>query len=119
MYTQEFSTEVDSRLDSIATEFRGIDGDYCETLLKGMWHFLCDSGIKDDSFSRADRIYLDEHAALYADEDSSFYDIDTYYDIINNAEHLDCNRLLTKIYELADATGHSVETLARELRYRE
>ena len=116
MTTAVITTEVAAKLNSILTQYSGIKGDYCRTLIKGMWHFLCDSGIKDDSFSVADTQWIDKHAAQYADDNSSFYDIDTYYDIINNAEHLDCNRLLAELTELADSTGVDIEDLARELK---
>jgi len=116
MTTAVITTEVAAQLNNILRQYRGIEGDYCSTLIKGMWHFLCDSGIKDDSFSVADTQWIDKHAAQYADDDSSFYDLDTYYDIVCSAEHLDCNRLLAELTELADSTGIHIEDLARELK---
>ena len=47
-----------NELCAIVKKWANIKGDYCDTLLQGIAHYKCDSGIQTDAYSLADVLYI-------------------------------------------------------------
>ena len=78
-------------------KWANIDGDYEATMLGGIWHYKCDSGIFEDALSIKDREWIDantcgsdgETLKKYYEDDGCGY-TEEYYDLICGAD-LQCN----------------------------
>ena len=67
-----------NELCAIVKKWANIKGDYCDTLLQGIAHYKCDSGIQTDAYSLADVLYIKKNATKECyDEDG--YETDYYY----------------------------------------
>ena len=104
-------------------KWANIDGDYEATMLGGIWHYRCDSGIFEDALSVADREWVTENTeadgetlAEYYTEDEGY--TDAYYDLITNAD-LQCNEAMGEQYDFAQKHGLDDEDIARECKFIE
>ena len=100
-----------------------IEGDYEATMLGGIWHYRCDSGIFEDALSVADREWITANTAdsngntlkKYCDEDGYTED---YYELITNAD-LQCNTAMGEQYDFAKKHSLDDEDVARECKFIE
>ena len=104
-------------------KWANIDGDYEATMLGGIWHYRCDSGIFEDALSVADREWITENTeadgetlAEYYTEDEGY--TDAYYDLITNAD-LQCNEAMGEQYDFAVKYDLCDEDVARECKFIE
>jgi len=50
-----------AELQTIVNKYANIEGDYSSTMLQGIAHYKCDSGILTDAYSVADAVYIKKH----------------------------------------------------------
>jgi len=116
----QMSTELAAEMQGLLEKYKCIEGDYEETLIKGVWHYMCDSGIFTDALSvdDAEAVERDFAHLKELDEDGDAEETDEWYDAVADAE-LECNAVLAKLDALEKT--HSVEAgdLARELMLME
>jgi hypothetical protein len=60
-----------AELQSILNKYKNIEGDYSVTMLQGIAHYKCDSGIQTDAYSKADAEYI--YSKNMDDETDAFY----------------------------------------------
>ena len=58
-----------AELQTIVNKYANIEGDYSSTMLQGIAHYKCDSGIMTDAYSVADAIYIDKNLSKYYGEE--------------------------------------------------
>ena len=100
-----------------------IEGDYEATMLGGIWHYRCDSGIFEDALSVADREWITANTTdsdgntlkKYCDEDGYTED---YYELITSAD-LQCNEAMGEQYDFAKKHSLDDEDVARECKFIE
>tara|TARA_B100002019_G_scaffold53265_1_gene45411 strand:+ start:752 stop:1126 length:375 start_codon:yes stop_codon:yes gene_type:complete len=104
-------------------KWANIDGDYEATMLGGIWHYRCDSGIFEDALSVADREWITANTEVdgkllekYNDSDYGY--TDEYYELITNAD-LQCNEAMGEQYDFAQKHGLDDEDVARECKFIE
>ena len=104
-------------------KWANIDGDYEPTMLGGIWHYRCDSGIFEDALSVADREWITANTEVdgkllekYNDSDYGY--TDEYYELITNAD-LQCNEAMGEQYDFAQKHGLDDEDVARECKFIE
>ena len=104
-------------LNNILQKWFNIKGDYCETLLQGIAHYKCDSGIMSDAYSSKDVDYIKEHMIHLLDEDG--IETDEFYEEIHNyedeLEFINCSYELYKFSEKHNFVDEDVYSLATEL----
>ena len=54
-----------AELQSLVNKWKNIEGDYSSTMLQGIAHYMCDSGIQTDAYSIADAVYIDKNLSKY------------------------------------------------------
>ncbi len=103
-------------------KWANIDGDYEATMLGGIWHYRCDSGIFEDALSVADREWITANTEAdgvmlkkYNDEDGYTED---YYELITGAD-LQCNTAMGEQIAFADKYDLCEEDVARECKFIE
>ena len=104
-------------------KWANIDGDYEATMLGGIWHYRCDSGIFEDALSVADREWITANTEkddklLDKYDDGDGFTNDAYYELITSAG-LQCNEAMGEQYEFAKKHGLCDEDLARECKFIE
>ncbi len=72
-------------LQKILNKWKNIEGDYSLTLLQGLAHYKCDSGIQTDAYSKADVLYLNKNFKQYYDDEG--YETDAFYVALAEAKH--------------------------------
>ena len=100
-----------------------IEGDYEATMLGGIWHYRCDSGIFEDALSVADREWITANTTdsdgntlkKYCDEDGY---TEEYYELITSAD-LQCNEAMGEQYDFAQKHSLDDEDVARECKFIE
>ena len=112
-----------AELTALVKKWANTDGDYEATMLGGIWHYRCDSGIFEDALSVADREWITENTeadgemlAEYYTEDEGY--TDAYYELITNAD-LQCNEAMGEQYDFARKHGLDDEDIARECKFIE
>ena len=105
-------------------KYANIDGDYESTMLGGIWHYRCDSGIFEDALSVADREWITENTeadgemlAEYYTEDEGY--TDAYYDLICGSDDLQCNEAMSEQLAFAEKYDLCDEDVARECKFIE
>lgn len=58
-----------AELQTIVNKWANIEGDYSSTMLQGIAHYKCDSGIMTDAYSVDDAVYIDKHLSKYYGEE--------------------------------------------------
>ena len=104
-------------------KWANIDGDYEATMLGGIWHYRCDSGIFEDALSVADREWITANTTdsdgntlkKYCDEDGY---TEEYYELITSAD-LQCNEAMGEQYDFAQKHSLDDEDVARECKFIE
>tara|TARA_B000000609_G_C23815434_1_gene160147 strand:+ start:75 stop:476 length:402 start_codon:yes stop_codon:yes gene_type:complete len=103
-------------------KWANIDGDYEATMLGGIWHYRCDSGIFEDALSVADREWITANTEAdgvmlkkYNDEDGYTED---YYELITGAD-LQCNTAMAEQMQFAKKYDLCEEDVARECKFIE
>ena len=118
----QITKALSKELDALVVKYMDIAGDYESTLLKGMWHYLCDSGIFSDSWSKRDAVLIEQRVGdesdLY-DNDASDEEVDAYFDAIFAMTDLDCIQLLNDIRNVCAKYNVHDEDVARELAERD
>ena len=120
----QLTAQQRDELTAHVKKWANIDGDYEATMLGGIWHYRCDSGIFEDALSVADREWIEANTTdsdgkilkKYEDEDG-FY-TDDYYELITNAD-LQCNEAMGEQYDFARKHGLDDEDIARECKFIE
>ena len=119
----DMTAEQRAELTAHVKKWANIDGDYEATMLGGIWHYRCDSGIFEDALSVADREWITENTeadgemlAEYYTEDEGY--TDAYYELITNAD-LQCNEAMGEQYDFAQKYGFDDEDIARECKFIE
>ena len=119
----DMTAEQRAELTAHVKKWANIDGDYEATMLGGIWHYRCDSGIFEDALSVADREWVTENTeadgemlAEYYTEDEGY--TDAYYELITNAD-LQCNEAMGEQYDFAQKHGLDDEDIARECKFIE
>ena len=119
----DMTAEQRAELTAHVKKWANIDGDYEATMLGGIWHYRCDSGIFEDALSVADREWVTENTeadgemlAEYYTEDEGY--TDAYYELITNAD-LQCNEAMGEQYDFAQKHGFDDEDIARECKFIE
>jgi len=121
----QLTAEQKAELTAHVKKWANIEGDYEATMLGGIWHFRCDSGIFEDALSVADREWItanttDSDGKLlekYGDEEMCDY-TDDYYELITSAD-LQCNEAMGEQYDFAQKHGLDDEDVARECKFIE
>lgn len=119
----QLTAQQRDELTAHVKKWANIDGDYEPTMLGGIWHYRCDSGIFEDALSVADREWIEanttdsdgEMLVKYSDEDGY---TDDYYELITSAD-LQCNEAMHEQDKFADKYGLCDEDVARECRFIE
>ena len=122
----QLTTEQRAELTAHVKKWANIDGDYEPTMLGGIWHYKCDSGIFEDALSVADREWVDanttdsdgETLKKYYDDDEYGY-TEEYYDLICGNDDLQCNTAMIEQAEFADKYKLCEEDVARECKFIE
>ena len=111
-----------AELTAHVRKWANIDGDYEATMLGGIWHYRCDSGIFEDALSVADREWITANTEAdgvmlkkYNDEDGYTED---YYELITGAD-LQCNTAMGEQIAFADKYDLCEEDVARECKFIE
>ena len=120
----QLTAQQRDELTAHVKKWANIDGDYEATMLGGIWHYRCDSGIFEDALSVADREWIEANTTdsdgkilkKYEDEDG-FY-TDDYYELITNAD-LQCNEAMGEQYDFARKHDLDDEDIARECKFIE
>ena len=96
----------------IVNTFTAIKGNYEETVLQGVWHAYCDSGIMTDALSDNDALRIAK-AKLndYADE-NGLDDINAAVKAHDNGDDLDCVKCINAITALGYDVEEFFETIA-------
>ena len=118
----QLTAQQRDELTAHVKKWANIDGDYEATMLGGIWHYRCDSGIFEDALSVADREWIEANTTdsdgkilkKYEDEDG-FY-TDDYYELITNA-YLQFNEAMGEQYDFARKHGLDDEDIARECKF--
>ena len=118
----QLTTQQKAELTAHVKKWANIDGDYEPTMLGGIWHYRCDSGIFEDALSVADREWITANTEVdgvmlkkYNDEDGYTED---YYELITDAD-LQCNEAMSEQIAFADKYGLCEEDVARECKFIE
>ena len=111
-------------LTAHVNKWANIDGDYEATMLGGIWHYKCDSGIFEDALSVADREWITANTETdgkllekYYTDDYGF--TDDYYDLICGSDDLQCNTAMAEQTVFADKYDLCYEDVARECKFIE
>jgi len=120
----QLTAQQRDELTAHVKKWANIEGDYEATMLGGIWHYRCDSGIFEDALSVADREWIDanttdsdgEMLEKYNDEDG--FANDDYYDLITSAD-LQCNEAMGEQADFADKYKLCEEDVARECKFIE
>lgn len=98
--------------NEIVSVFNAIDGNYEATVLQGVWHAFCDSGIMTDAFSVNDSERINAAGLYKEDEDGMCFayengleDINAAVKAFDNGDDLDCVKCVNAIIAL----GYDVE----------
>ena len=94
-------------------------GAYESTLLKGVWHYYCDSGIITDAFSVKDARIVDEKLAHLIDDDG--IESDEWFSELAKLD-IECNDVFKMINDICnkyDDYKDADEDIARELMFME
>ena len=62
-----------AELQKVLNKWKNIEGDYSLTLLQGLAHYKCDSGILTDAYSTADAVYIKKHTNNAEEVEDAFY----------------------------------------------
>ena len=119
----QLTAQQRDELTAHVKKWANIDGDYEATMLGGIWHYRCDSGIFEDALSVADREWIEANTTdsdgntlkKYCDEDGYTED---YYELITNAD-LQCNTAMGEQYDFAKKHSLDDEDVARECKFIE
>ena len=119
----DMTAEQRAELTAHVKKWANIDGDYEATMLGGIWHYRCDSGIFEDALSVADREWITENTEadgklLDKYDDGDGFTNDAYYELITNAD-LQCNEAMGEQYDFAQKHGFDDEDIARECKFIE
>ena len=119
----DMTAEQRAELTEHVKKWANIDGDYEATMLGGIWHYRCDSGIFEDALSVADREWITENTEadgklLDKYDDGDGFTNDAYYELITNAD-LQCNEAMGEQYDFAQKHGLDDEDIARECKFIE
>ena len=104
-----FTKQLLVAINALAKKYSNIEGDYESTLIKGVAHSMCDSGIFTDSFSVEDAAKVQQRLADVE------YNSDNFYEKLFNMQDLHCVQLTDAINELAFKYKVSNEDIAHEL----
>jgi len=122
----QLTAQQRDELTAHVKKWANIEGDYEATMLGGIWHYRCDSGIFEDALSVADREWItanttDSDGKLLEkycfDEEMCDY-TDDYYELITSAD-LQCNEAMGEQYDFAQKHGLDDEDVARECKFIE
>ena len=106
-----------NELAVIVNKWSNIEGDYSTTLLQGIAHFKCDSGIMSDAYSKADVKYMLTNMKQYFDEHG--IETDAFYEVLNeheaNLQFVNCSYELYKFSEKHNIDDEDVYSLASEM----
>ena len=106
-----------NELAVIVNKWSNIEGDYSTTLLQGIAHFKCDSGIMSDAYSKADVEYMLTNMKQYFDEHG--IETDAFYEVLNeheaNLQFVNCSYELYKFSEKHNVDDEDVYSLASEM----
>ena len=120
----QLTAQQRDELTAHVKKWENIDGDYEATMLGGIWHYRCDSGIFEDALSVADRQWIEANTTdsdgntlkKYSDEDG--FANDDYYELITSADLL-CNEAMGEQIKFADKYDLCEEDVARECKFIE
>ncbi len=112
---QNFTQAALADVQALVNTYANIAGDYEATLLCGVWHYMCDSGIYTDAFSEADAEYVEAHydnnVQYYNDDDCGY--TDAFYAVIFDDDKLQCNAVLQAQDAIANKHNLHNEDVAR------
>ena len=74
-----------AELQTIVNKWKNIEGDYSSTMLQGIAHYKCDSGILTDAYSTADAVYIKKHTNNAEEVEDAFYNNN-----VNKLQFLQC-----------------------------
>ena len=114
---QKLTTIQKNELEVIVNKWSNIEGDYSNTLLQGIAHFKCDSGIMSDAYSKEDIVYISKNMKQYFDAEG--YETDAFYEALNehgdNLQFINCSYELYKFSEEHNIDDEDVYTLASNM----
>ena len=104
-------------------KWANIDGDYEATMLGGIWHYRCDSGIFEDALSVADREWITANTEVDGKlldkyDDGDGFTNDAYWDLLGEAD-LQCNTAMGEQMQFATKYDLCDEDVARECKFIE
>ena len=90
-----------AELQTIVNKYANIEGDYSTTLLQGVAHYKCDSGIMSDAYSVADAIYIDKNLSKYYGEEGDDT-TDAFMEALNaNVNKLQFLQCVRELYDFS------------------
>lgn len=120
----QLTTQQREELTAHVKKWANIEGDYEATMLGGIWHYKCDSGIFEDALSVSDRQLIEKHVekngvtlAKYYSEDNGY--TDAYYNFVCTNENLQCNKAMTEQVAFCNKYNLCEEDVARECKFIE
>ena len=84
-----------AELQTIVNKYANIEGDYSSTMLQGIAHYKCDSGILTDAYSIADAVFIKQNANSNADVEVT----DAFYN--ENADKLQFLQCIAELYKFS------------------
>ena len=117
----QLTQQQTAELTAHVKKWANIEGDYEATMLGGIAHFKADSGIFEDALSTADRDWITANTQVDGkllekyciDEEMCDY-TDEYYDLICNAEELQCNKAMEEMQAICEKYDLCDEAVACE-----
>jgi hypothetical protein len=89
------------QVQAIVDTFNAIAGDYEDTVLQGVWHAYCDSGIMTDAFSVNDAKRVNA-ANIDLEETFALDEINDAVKAFDNGADLDCVQCINAICAICD-----------------
>tara|TARA_B100000029_G_scaffold493322_1_gene555669 strand:- start:546 stop:956 length:411 start_codon:yes stop_codon:yes gene_type:complete len=106
-----------AELQTIVNKYKEVVGDYCATLIGGIAHYMCDSGIMSDAYSRKDVDYINKNLKhLISDEEG---ETEAFYEALhlheNELEFMLCLAELNAFSEKYKYNNEEVISLASDM----
>lgn len=84
-----FTAQQKAEIADVVARFKHVEGSYEATMLKGLWHGYCDSGILTDALSVRDAKLVSKYFKKEAYYNASIYAMDEFIESVEG-EGLEC-----------------------------
>jgi hypothetical protein len=100
-FNNELSAQQRAQLQTVAEKYAAIEGNYEGTMLAGIWHGFCDSGILTDCFSVEDAELVEKYFTEEAQCDTSIFDMNAFIKTVEGKD-LQCVQAITEIEAICE-----------------